>query len=298
MNAPNFFILGAVRSGTTSLYRYVAQHPDVFMSEPKEPVFFEAEYERGLDYYWERYFKEWKGERRVGEARPANLFLPYVAPRIKESVPDAKLIVTLRNPVDRAYSHWWLKYCDGNENRPFADALRENISRIEAGCRFEGENGAKLWCDNLNPARGGTSFTVYVDMGYYAEQLARYLELFPPRQIKILLFEDLCRDSLQVARELWQFLELDPELGSPDDNTYSVSLSPSLKSLVWFFRASGLRKIIPPRVRGRIRAAAARRVTVPPMDPETRDWLREHYKPHILELERLIERDLSHWYSC
>jgi len=298
VNAPNFFILGAVRSGTTSLYRYVAQHPDVFMSEPKEPIYFEVEYEKGLDYYWERYFKGWQGQRIVGEARPANLFLPYVPPRIRECVPDAKLVAILRNPVDRAYSHWWLKYSDGNEKRTFETALRENLERIEAGCRFEGEDGAKLWRDNLNPARGGTRFTVYVDMGYYAEQLARYVELFPGRQIKILLFEDLCQDSLKVTRELWQFLGLDPQQGYPDDNTYSVSLSPSLKSLVWFSRASGLRKILPIRARARIRAAAARWVTVPPMDPETRTWLREHYEPHNHALETLLDRDLSHWTSC
>lgn len=297
VNVPNFFILGAVRSGTTSLYRYVAQHPDVFMSEPKEPIFFEAEYERGLDYYWQRYFKGWQGQRMAGEARPANLFLPYIPQRIKDCAPEARLVATLRNPIDRAYSHWWLKRCDGNESRTFETAVRENLARIESGCRFEGEEGARIWRESLRPGHGGSSFAVYVDLGYYAEQIARYLELFPRRQIKILLFEDLCRDSLQVTRELWEFLGLDPERGSPDDNTYSVSLSPSLKPLVRFSRVSGLRRLLPPRLRARIRSAAARWVTTPPMDPDTRSWLQEHYRPHIRELEKLIERDLRHWYS-
>jgi hypothetical protein len=295
VKTPNFFILGAVRSGTTSIYRYVSQHPDVFMSEPKEPFFFEAEYDRGLDYYWQRYFKGWRGQRRVGEARPANLFLPYVPPRIRDCVPHAKLVAIFRNPVDRAYSHWWLKRSDGHEHRTFETAVRENLTRIEAGCRFEGEEGAKQWRDNLNLGRGGSRFTVYVDLGYYAEQIARYVELFPRRQIKVLLFEDLCRDPVRVTRALWEFLGVDPQEGVPDDNTYSVSLSPSFKYLVWFARATGLRKLLSPRIRGRLRTAVSRWVRTPRMDPATREWLCEHYKPHNLELERLIERDLSHW---
>ena len=140
----NFFILGAARSGTTSLYQYLARHPDVLMSTPKEPVFFEAEYENGLAYYRDRYFKGWNGEPALGEARPANLLLSYVAPRIRESFPDAKLVAILRNPVDRAYSHWWVKYCDGIEKRAFVAAVEENLARIASGVRFEGQEGERL----------------------------------------------------------------------------------------------------------------------------------------------------------
>ena len=132
----NFFILGAGRRGTTSLYQYLSQHPDVLMSTPKEPVFFEAEYENGLAYYRDRYLKGWNGESALGEARPANLLLPYVAPRIRENFPDAKLVAILRNPVDRAYSHWWVKYCDGIEKRAFVAAVEENLARIASGVRF------------------------------------------------------------------------------------------------------------------------------------------------------------------
>src|SRR5687768_11767835 len=93
LDRPNFLILGAARSGTTTLHEYLPLHPDVYMSMPKEPLFFEAEYRRGLDYYWRTYFRGWRGQQLVGEARVANLLLPFVVDRIAESVPDAKLIV-------------------------------------------------------------------------------------------------------------------------------------------------------------------------------------------------------------
>ena len=103
MKRPNFLILGAGKSGTNSLYHYLGQHPDVFLSTPKEPFYFEAEYEKGLKFYWDTYFNGWNGQRAVGEARVANLFLPYIPQRIKESLPQSKLIVTLRNPTHRAH---------------------------------------------------------------------------------------------------------------------------------------------------------------------------------------------------
>jgi hypothetical protein len=101
---PNFFILGSAKCGSTTLYEHLGQHPDVFFSTPKEPIFFEAEYEKGFDYYWDTYFAAWDGQAAIGEARHRNLFLPYVAPRVHAACPDARLIVIVRNPVDRAYS--------------------------------------------------------------------------------------------------------------------------------------------------------------------------------------------------
>jgi hypothetical protein len=93
VKGPNFFILGAAKCGTSSLRGYLSRHPEVFMSDPKEPFFFEAEYEKGFDFYWRRYFSDWQGEPAIGEARHRNLFLPYVTKRIAASVPDAKLLM-------------------------------------------------------------------------------------------------------------------------------------------------------------------------------------------------------------
>jgi hypothetical protein len=83
MRRPTFLILGGAKCGTSSIRYYMDQHPEVFFSTPKEPIFFEAEYERGLDFYWQKYFQGWNGECAVGEARVYNLYLPYVVDHIR-----------------------------------------------------------------------------------------------------------------------------------------------------------------------------------------------------------------------
>jgi hypothetical protein len=90
---PSFFILGAAKCGTTSLHGYFGQHPEICVSEPKEPLYFESEYERGVSYYFNRYFGHWSGEPIVGDARHRNLYLPYVPDRIFRYNPSARLIV-------------------------------------------------------------------------------------------------------------------------------------------------------------------------------------------------------------
>ena len=145
MNAPNFFILGAARCGTTSLYRYLQRHPDVFMATPKEPKFFEAEWSEGAEYYWSRYFTDWDGEPLAGEARPANLFLPFVPERISRLAPEARLLVILRDPVHRAYSSWRLRRLNGLEPAGFAEVVRDNLASLESGRTFAGEEGERLW---------------------------------------------------------------------------------------------------------------------------------------------------------
>lgn len=295
MNAPNFFILGAARCGTTSLFRSLTLHPDVFMSSPKEPVFFEAEWERGPRYYWEKYFTGWSGQPAVGEARPANLFLPFVPGRVRQLAPAARLIVVLRNPVDRAYSNWRLRRLDGLEPAGFAEAIRDNLASLERGRSFAGEAGERLWRDRANRLRGPDGLRVYVDLGYYAEQLSRYLELFPRRQIKILWFEDLCTNTAEAVRDVWRFLDLDPELGAHESTPHNASVSHVLRPLVRFARFARVGSVLSSRTRAKLRSTAARLVPERAMDGEIRCLLQQHYEPHNRALEVLVDRDLSHW---
>lgn len=139
----NLFVLGAAKCGTTTLHHYLNQHPSILMAHPKEPLFFEAEYECGNDFYHEKYFATWDGQPIQGEARHRNLYLPFVVPRIKAYAPDdAKFLVILRNPVDRAYSHWWHNYSWGDEKKSFEEAIEDNLERLEKGHLFETEQDA------------------------------------------------------------------------------------------------------------------------------------------------------------
>ena len=116
---PNFLIIGAPKCGTTALYYALKRHPQIHLSTPKEPFFFEEEFDRGTEYYWRTYFADgWQGQPLVGEARNAHLFVPYVTRRIYETVPHARLIASLRNPVERAFSHWWMMRCHAVSPQP------------------------------------------------------------------------------------------------------------------------------------------------------------------------------------
>ncbi len=107
---PGFLILGSPKCGTTALARLLDAHPDVAMSTPKEPHFFDAHYERGFEHY-----ATWPAHGIAGEATPSYLLVPYVAERIKADLPDAKLIAILRHPVERAFSSWWMFHARGME---------------------------------------------------------------------------------------------------------------------------------------------------------------------------------------
>lgn len=300
---PNFLILGAAKCGTTSLYAYLDQHPDVFFSTPKEPIFFEAEYEQGLDYYRTRYFRGWQGERAVGEARTHNLMLPYVPARIRESLPDARLIALLRNPVDRAFSHWWHRYSRGLDELPFFASLRANLERIGSGHGFEGPEGEKRWREILirNRKNVSTRYPVYLELGHYAEQLGRYLDRFPRSQLEVVLFEDMARDAEGVAQRLWRFLGVDESrsLESADALNaarYRLRRGRAVRRLGQLPKPAFLKRLLPKAVQERAKEYVAGRVVAPPViEPEAEAWLLDYFTPHVRALEALLEVDLSHW---
>lgn len=293
---PTFFVLGAAKCGTTSLHYMLSQHPDVLMAQPKEPVFFEAEYERGLAYYAERYFGEWSGQRAVGEARGANLLLPYVAPRIHADFPEARLIAILRHPVDRAYSHWWMRHTRGWESLSFADAIADNEARLAVRPWFEGPAGEEAWRATLLPGRGVAQVRTYLDLGFYADQLERYLRLYPRGQLRVLLLEDLQQDPGAVMNELFGFIGVAPQAVQPDTTPQNVATTRGRTRLVRFVAAAGVGKIFPRALRDGLKARlTARKARRPALDPALRQRLCERYAPQTARLEALLGRDLSHW---
>lgn len=295
MDRPNFLILGAARSGTHTLYHSLRRHPDVLMSTPKEPFFFHSEYERGLGYYWKTYFPGWRGQSAAGEACVGNLFVPYVPSRVRESLPEAKLVAILRNPVDRAFSHWWMKRSRGLESLPFEAALEENLARLESGETFEGPDGERLWRSGFDLAKGHTRYPVYLDFGYYALQLRRYLRLFPGSRLRVLIFDDLKRDPRGLLRELCEFLEIDPAQAPQEVRTEFPAFSTIERAVHAVARRAGLDRVIPLRIRAPLRKPLSRLGGRPRMSDEIRRWLVEHYRVHNHELEVLIGRDLTAW---
>lgn len=298
---PTFLLLGAAKCGTTSLAHYLSQHPDVCFSKPKEPIFFEAEWEQGLDHYWRTYFHGWRGEAAVGEGRTWNLYLPFVVPRIREALPEARLVALLRDPVERVHSHWWHRHSRGQEPLGFAAAVEADRARIERGEGFEGDEGARRWKAGLYRDSPSTGHRVLLDLGFFAEQIERYRERFPAERIRIVLQEDLAADLAGVMRGLFGFLGVDPEVPVTDASPRNVRgdrvRSPAARRALFAARALGLRRLVPPGLRRRQRAIFERSAQRAPLDSGLRRELVAYYEPHNARLERLLGRDLSAWRS-
>lgn len=294
---PNFLVIGAARSGTTSLYRYLAQHPDIFMSPRKEPSFFAYEghpldfcgprdQELGAPAYavttraeYEALFAGRTHEHAVGEASPFYLCTGGAADRIARLLPDCRLIAVLRDPSARAFSQYAMFVRDRRERLRFRRALEACDARRRA-------NWAPGW--------------QYVELGFYARQLRRYYARFPAEQIKILFYEDLCRDPLALCREVFAFLGIDPGF-TPDVTQRHNTSRIKRRRLARLLNRPHLgrtlaRGVLPTAVRRAIRRRLERHLYYTlRLAPADRAMLVEIYREDILELQRMTGRDLSSW---
>lgn len=204
---PNAMIIGVQKGGTTTLHNLLDRHADIFFPKPPVPQeihFFdiEANFSKGLDWYRDL-FKGQAGEAVVAQTSPLYLYLPEAAERIRATIPDCRFIVTLRDPVERAHSHYWHEVRWGFETLPMMEALHAEPDRIREG------------------AYGKRNFS-YVDRGRYDEQLQRYRTLFSPEQLLVLNQGDLRSDPEGVARQCAIFLGVDPSGFEPAPTERSV----------------------------------------------------------------------------
>jgi hypothetical protein len=209
---PDYLIIGAQRSGTTSLYKYLAQHPGVgaaFLG--KGAHFFDKNYSRDLDAYrahfptraYKRYVKMRRGlELVTGEGSPYYLAHPHAPYRIAEALPRAKLIVLLRDPVERAYSHYQHELARGFEDLPFEEAIEREPRRL----------AGELEKMRADPSYDSFSYQhhTYLTRGRYAEQLEVWYSLFPRGQVLVLPSEELFADPDRTYRRVLEFLGVPP----------------------------------------------------------------------------------------
>lgn len=284
---PDFFIVGAARSGTSSLYNYLIQHPAVFMPDAKEPHFFYNNDEPGAPVLGEKdlseYLELFKGvpdDTRAGEASTSYLYVANAAREIKQLQENAKIIMILRNPVDRAYSHYWTSVRDGVEPLSFEEALEAEPERKRQN-RWHG--------------------LLYVETGGYAEQVSRYLDVFGRERVQIHLFEDLSQNAEKVCGEVFSFLDVDPSQSIDVTRIYNRAGPVRNRLLAQLLIPRGFKKpikrVLPRPWRDGFgdRLRTANRKPVPEMDPKTRLRLQETFGDDILRLEGLIGRDLSRW---
>jgi hypothetical protein len=297
MTWPNFFIVGAANSGTTSLYRYLKQHPDVFMPALKEPHYFaqvnpsrEQRYLRTIirdEAAYLRLFRKAEGYKAIGEASPSYLWEANAAERIQRVIPDAKIIILLRDPVERAYSHYLMDVREGLQNLSFGDALHRDWNRTD---------------------KGWSVSQLYIELGLYAQQVRRYVEVFGPDQTLILMFEDLSNSALNgksVVADVLRFLDLSvAPLGQIDtsfaENGFATARWAWARHLAganWVRRAGQILVPVSLGSNHTIKGIIYQRYFVkaspkPPMDEEAAEWLRSIYESDLSALEALMGRQL------
>ncbi len=204
---PDFVIIGVQKGGTSSLFRYLAQHPGLCMAYRKQVHFFDRFWYRGENWYKACFCLSANAPRLVGEATPYYFFHPHVPERMKSLLPRVKLILMLRNPVDRAYSHFRMKRDQGHE--PEAD--------FERALALEEERIAGEWKKMMDNPRYYSlpcrQFS-YLRRSYYDEQLARWLEYFPLDQFLFIQSERFFENPVEVLRQLYDFLGIDDHIPS------------------------------------------------------------------------------------
>jgi hypothetical protein len=300
---PNFIIIGAGKSGTTSLYHYLKSHPEVFMSPVKETNFFALKDEPIVDpkddpdqmyHYpwsirnWEDYralFKPACDAKAIGEVSPMYLYSKKAAEGIKETLPGIKLVVILRNPVDRLYSRFLHL---ARENRLPSDDIKDALDRDS------------IWWRRND----------LVQEGFYHKHLSVYFENFNPTQIKIFLYDELQNNPVKLVQELFTFIGVDPTF-SPDLKT-SHNVSGFIKNRtidqligqnslvkkklqhVSPIIANSLRKSA--RIKKVINQLRVRNLDRPSLPKEVKNQLLENiYKNDLILLQELIQKDLSKW---
>ena len=202
---PAFIVIGTHRGGTSAFYHYLTEHPGIGAATTKEVNYFDRNYFKGN--LWYRAHFPTRGQRAnradfiSGEASPHYLFHSLVPQRVAQTIPDVRLIALLRNPVERAWSHYRRYIYLGRETLPFEEAIAEEERRLSA--------------DPYDTA-GGTS---YLARGLYANQLERWYSLFSPRQMLILRSEDFYADPAAILTQTLDFLEM-PRDGLPEETAY------------------------------------------------------------------------------
>jgi len=197
---PDFLIIGAQKAGTTALYAYLRWHPDITGPSFKEVSFFDRHYANGERWY--RAHLPVKRRALVGEASPSYLFHPLAPERVKQMLPNARLVALLRDPVERAFSHYQHEVALGRERLSFEDAIDREDERMDGEIE-------RMMRDPAYFSYAWWNYT-YASRGMYAEQLERWYDAFPREQLLVLLTEELASDTAGAYRRVLDFLGAPP----------------------------------------------------------------------------------------
>lgn len=252
---PDFLIIGAQRSGTSSLYNYLVQHPAILPALKKEVHYFDDGYAHGLGWYRAHFattvqravVQRRAGAARVFEASPYYILHPHAPRRIRAVLPDVRLIALLRNPVDRAESHYHHEVRRGRETLSFEEAIEQEPKRLEGELE-------RMIADETYVSFKHRRFS-YATRGLYVDQLQAWRGLFPPERLLILRSEDLFADPAAVVNQVLRWLEVPARTGTIFEQFNQANYSK--------------------------------------MNPSTRERLRAFFRPHNQRLAEYLQRDMQ-----
>src|SRR5687768_1623442 len=286
MTKHNFMMIGVAKAGTTSFFRYLDEHPQIFMCEIKATNYFG--YEDARDWKWadegdapllqnfpvrtleayEAVFDKATNESAIGEVSPQYFRCPTAARRIHEYVPNAKLVLSLRNPAERAFSGFMMRTRRGEPVRGFYEELTLQSSHVKEG--------------------------------FYYKRLKRYLDLFPKDQLKVYIFEEFKKDPAQTVVDLYGFLGVDTSFLPDTSVRHNPGAIPKVRLLNRLFYNTTLinmaKSVVPEGLHLKLKQIQQlNQSSAPKLPADLRSKLLNFYREDIFKLEGLLNRDLSIW---
>lgn len=309
-NVPNLFIVGAAKAGTTSLHNYLNKHHNIFMSPIKEPHYFSKDIRcDNFDDYYRKHscydikdylqksplklkhsayniekiedylqlFREVKEEQYIGEASVGYLYSEKAAEEISMFNQDAKVVIVLRHPVERAFSHW-LMDLKGNDvcRTSFLDAISKD-QQIEN--------------------KGWGKSHLYIELGLYYKQVKRYLDVFPREQVSVLFYDDFKNDQESFINKIFNFLCIDSIKidFSIKKNTSNLPRLPWLNRTLELVGLKDFIKLYLPSKFIKKLKKISNKSQIPSLSKADRNTLNKYFENDIILLESLLKVDLSHW---
>jgi hypothetical protein len=294
---PDFIFIGSFKCASSSFHYYLSQHPEIFTSTKKETGFFSLHYDKGMDFY-AKFFEGAKENQIRGETTPTYCFLPYVAERIQKHYPNAKLILCLRHPVERAFSSWLMATGLGRERLPFDEVMEKSKSMLSVmKQKLADENAEQFWIDNNPNAKFAPLEITSIIAGQYAEMLKLYYKYFKPEQIKVILFEDLYKKTDETLSDIFSFLGVDSNFIVPNKESVNFYFDRTANEIT--YKIFGLKTgrliidAIPKSLKLKLKKSWKK--PSPKLTTEQRIKYWEYFKDDVFELEKLTNRDFSHW---
>lgn len=290
---PNFLIVGAAKCGTTSLFEYLRQHPDIYMPPCKEVSYFAGRYGKNvmsLDEYL-TYFSNSKYQKRIGEASGAYLYSEDTPKKIADTLgKEIKIIIILRNPIEMSYALWGQNLRDGNENLSFIDAVEQQNIRLNDSSF---KKRIRIWLYQY----------AYIDRAIYAPQVKRYFDTFGRKNTRVYIFEEFFTETEKSLADLYNFLEIDLHYRLTQYKKYNAAGRVRSKVLHRFYSeehilTSLIRKTVPAPLRrgliGWLYKINSQSSVRKPLQPEVKAKIKKQFQPSIQDLEALLDRKLTH----